>query len=172
MGWYLLAIGINMMFDKPEPPPKLTQEMLDELRLTTKHASFSDIFQTTEDTKPEVIEDLNTYFHQFAIGEGEEQPCLRCKFPLKRTMVEQLIDKPGGFEWGLAHGHGHCRHCGWPCTLYHFIKDRDGEDLVTIRHILLQVHPDNVELKVKDEKPKAHDSGNGHVHPQAEPKES
>ena len=136
------------MMDDGQRPPKLTQEELDELRKTTEHATTADIFEIQEGSKPEVIEDLDEYFKQFAkVPHDEKQPCIRCKVPLKRTMVEQLIDQKGGFEWGIAHGHGNCRNCGWPCTLYHFIKDRDGKDLITIRHILLQVHPDNVEIK-------------------------
>ena len=50
----------------------------------------------------------------------------------------------GMFEWGLAHGSGHCSRCHWPAVAYHFIKDKAGEELCTLR-MILQVHPDFVE---------------------------
>jgi len=49
-----------------------------------------------------------------------------------------------GFEWGLGHGEGQCRNCHWPETLYHFVKDKGGNDVITIRGFLLQYHPDVV----------------------------
>lgn len=122
----------------------LTQAELDELRRITPRATIDSIGATpTDEASPEFIADLTAYLSRYAAPARDEDgkpkeghPCLRCG--------------RGGFEWGLAHGHGHCRNCGWPATLYHFIKDRNGEDLLTIRNVLLQVHPDNVEIRKKD----------------------
>lgn len=32
------------------------------------------------------------------------------------------------FEWGIAHGEGHCGECRWPIKMYHFLKKEDGSD--------------------------------------------
>lgn len=128
-------------------PKKLSQAKLESLRKTVPHATLDSIgAEVKEGADPNVIEDLTAYLHHFAAPNGEGHPCLRCGEPLVQSMVQQLMGTRGGFEWGLAHGHGHCRCCGWPATLYHFIKDRHGKDLMTIRNILLQVHPDDIEL--------------------------
>lgn len=128
--------------------PRLTQDSLLELRRTVPHATLESIgAEPKSDASPETIEDLRAYFHHFAAPGGEGHSCLRCEAPLMQSMIHQLMGERGGFEWGLAHGHGHCRCCGWPATLYHFIKDRHGNDLLTIRNILLQQHPDDIELR-------------------------
>lgn len=129
-------------------PKKLTDDDLAALRASVPHATLESVGATAkEGADPEVIADLSAYFHHFAAPAGEGHPCLSCGEPLVQNMVQQLMGARGGFEWGLAHGHGHCRCCGWPATLYHFIKDRHGNDLMTIRNILLQQHPDDIELK-------------------------
>jgi hypothetical protein len=50
----------------------------------------------------------------------------------------------GAFTWGLVHGQGFCNECKWPATLYHFIRDEDGEEVVAVWDKLLQAHPDDV----------------------------
>jgi len=131
--------------------PKLTEEGLAKLRADTPHATIESIGATIkENADPEVIEDLRAYLHAFAAPKMPGHLCLRCEEPLVGDSLLQAIGmKKGGFEWGIAHGHGHCRNCGWPATLYHFIKDRHGKDLMTIRHILLQQHPHHIELRAK-----------------------
>lgn len=72
-----------------------------------------------------------------------KQPCLKCSEPLAGDLADFILRK-GGFTWGLAHGEGFCRNCRWPARAYHFIKDADGKELITIRNVILQYHPDFV----------------------------
>lgn len=97
------------------------------------------------------IKALDDYFSQFvAIGikeidgkkEIEPLTCVGCDEALT-GFAAALLGK-GGFEWGLVHGQGHCRNCGWPAFGHHFIKDEDGADVATLRNFILQVHPDFV----------------------------
>ena len=126
---------------------RLTQKQIDALRLTTPHACITDLAKVKEGAPAEFIEDLNTYLSHFAAPSKEKgQPCLACGEALNGDLVSALMGK-GGFEWGLVHGQGHCRNCGWPTTAYHFIKDRHGEELATIHNVLLQAHPDDITVK-------------------------
>ena len=45
----------------------------------------------------------------------------------------------GGFEWGVAHGEGHCTYCPYPMRGHHRV---DG--LGTIRNLLLPYHPNGL----------------------------
>ncbi len=133
--------------DDDEKPGRLTEAELVALRQVIPHATLDSIgADVKEGADPKIIEDLRAYFHHFAAPNGDDHPCLRCKEPLTGGIAAALFGR-GGFEWGLAHGSGHCRCCGWPATAYHFIKDRDGKDLMTIRNIVLQVHPDDIEVR-------------------------
>lgn len=139
-------------------PGRLTDDELADLRLCVTHATLDSILASAKDgCNPEVIEDISAYLRDFADpqrdGDGKVKkghPCLRCGQSLAGDLADQLLSR-GGFRWGLAHGHGQCGWCGWPATLYHFIKDRSGEDLMTIRHIVLQVHPDLIEIRKPSE---------------------
>jgi hypothetical protein len=139
----------------------MTQERLEELRKTIAHADLEDLglIVSAEDGQEErvavaeTVEDVREYLKSFARFPRDEEgkfikgnPCIGCGENMAGGLAEQLLAR-GGFTWGLAHGHGHCRNCGWPATLYHFIKDRHGKDLCTVRGILLQAHPDTVSLK-------------------------
>jgi len=42
------------------------------------------------------------------------------------------------FTWGLAHGEGHCDHCGYPTRMYHRVDGKTGT-------FPLQYHPDELE---------------------------
>lgn len=71
---------------------------------------------------------------------------------LTREMVEEHLshyvndDCPGCgrgmFGWGLAHGEGACS-CGWPGTMYHFIRRPEGEERFRFVGILW-AHPNDV----------------------------
>jgi hypothetical protein len=119
---------------------KLTQVELEALRSTVPYADLDDLHVEfvgkIEAADPTTLnEDLLAYARRFAKPiSGRDRPCLACG--------EFMC----GFVWGIVHGHGHCRECSWPAVLYHFIKDRDGKDLATIRGVLLQVHPDFVDV--------------------------
>lgn len=119
-------------------------------RPDAKRLNWRDLILVADDTPAEIIKALDDYFAPFAQPEGEmvdgkfkygeRQPCIQCDAPMLGSLVDQFLGE-AGFTWGLVHGEGHCRHCGWPARLYHFIKDENGEDLATIRNVLLQYHP-------------------------------
>lgn len=123
---------------------RITQERLDELRASTPHCAPADIETTFgPGATPEQIEDFTAYLRRYAAPKPIEEgwitpgrPCLVC-------------NEVGSFEWGLQHGEGHCTKCHWPATLYHFVNDRNGKELVTIRGLLLQYHPDQIRLRTE-----------------------
>lgn len=95
---------------------------------------------------------LDRYFSQFAAleikdNELQSQKCISCSEPL--TGFQAILLGRGGFEWGLTHGQGHCAGCKWPAFGHHYIKDEEGNDIVTLRNFILQVHPDFVKRQKK-----------------------
>jgi hypothetical protein len=52
----------------------------------------------------------------------------------------------GGFEWGQAHGEGHCSTCHYPMRGYHRV---DG--LGTIPNLFLPYHPSEFAFTAKEE---------------------
>lgn len=117
------------------------------------------IISTKDDTPAEMIEALDAYFKPFAAQPGERgddgtftvaegRPCFVCDAPM--TGLVGLILGRGGFEWSIVHGEGHCRCCRWPARAYHYIKDANGEDLMTIRNLVLQYHPDEVDADLEE----------------------
>lgn len=94
------------------------------------------------DAEREAIEDLAAYFTIFAKPEAGEHKNLGCKCLKCGEYIGGLL---GTFTWGLCHGEGFCGACKWPARAHHFIKDRHGADLATIRGVVLQYHPDEVE---------------------------
>ncbi|NIR76735.1 MAG: hypothetical protein GWN53_17025 [Gammaproteobacteria bacterium] len=50
----------------------------------------------------------------------------------------------GTFQYGIVHGEGTCSNCGYPCRTHHYIKDEDGEELLSLTGYLLQYHPDEL----------------------------
>lgn len=106
------------------------------------------VIESTGDTSPDVIEALDEYFKVFAApppaqegGSGflTTHPCLKCGTPLMGML--------GAFTWGIAHGEGFCGKCHWPARGHHFIIDKDGKDLMSLRNFVLQYHPDFVTKK-------------------------
>lgn len=119
-----------------------------------KHAKALDFFSATpkegasESDVQDFIRDADAYFDTFAAPEKDkhgELICLKCGEQL--TGFHAMLLGKGGFEWGLAHGEGHCRNCGWPARAYHSAKKATGEDLFTVRNLILQYHPDFVETR-------------------------
>lgn len=122
----------------------LSLERMNELRANVPHAEWADLAIALHGAadpaaSQELRADLNTYAARYAKPESNNRNCLACD------------ECMAGFEWGLQHGEGHCRQCGWPATLYHFIKDRNGTDLTVIRGIMLQYHPSALRLKCEPE---------------------
>lgn len=121
-----------------------------------KRLDWRTLMSVGDDTPDDVLAALDAYFEPFSqfgfeIEDGkqvfiEEQPCNGCGKNMTPSLADQILGD-GGFTWGLVHGEGHCRSCGWPARLYHFIKDSDGEELLMLRNVLLQYHPDFVERR-------------------------
>ncbi len=122
---------------------RLMQAEIEALRLTVPHAEPSDVARWVKG-EPENVEDFAAYLKHFAglprdadgIPTTYDPPCCAC-------------GTEHAFRWGLAHGSGYCVECGWPGTLYHFVKDRHGADLVTFRGALLWAHPDDIDVAAK-----------------------
>lgn len=105
----------------------------------TKFCDWRTFIETTEGvTPPDMIAALDEYFSHFAESAAK---CLKCGEPLGGWT--------GTFRWGLAHGEGACSACGWPARAHHFIKDKDGRDLCSLRNFILQYHPKFVTKKRK-----------------------
>lgn len=122
---------------------------------TVAHLDWRTVIDAGPDTPAKIITALDTYFEVFAqpeitLVDGKkhlgDQPCLKCDEPLAGGLKSFLLGK-GGFTWGLAHGAGFCQNCRWPARAHHFIKDADGDDVVTLRNFILQYHPDYVTEK-------------------------
>jgi hypothetical protein len=119
------------------------------------HFNWRDVINAKEDTPPKTIEALDKHFSVYAappMTKGEDGkthigdiPCLKCGDIQNGGLIGAVLGT--GFEWGLVHGEGHCRNCHWPATMYHFVKDSNGEDVITITGFLLQYHPDHVTVK-------------------------
>lgn len=124
-------------------------------KIEVSRLDWRTLFKPAADTPADTMKVLDTYFACFAqppftIGEDGkndigDHPCLKCGKPLAGGLMNLV--KGGGFTWGLVHGEGHCAACHWPARCYHFIKDADGKDLLTIRNVILQYHPDFVTEK-------------------------
>jgi hypothetical protein len=123
-----------------------------------KRLDWRTLFKPTKDMPAEQTAALDKYFECFAqppfevAADGKNEigdcPCLKCGKPLL-GLTSFILG--GGFTWGLAHGEGFCAECRWPARAYHFIKDAEGKDLITIRNVILQYHPDFVETRTKND---------------------
>lgn len=83
----------------------------------------------------------DAYFTQFAkLTDGR---CLCCGNRLSCWLGMGFF---GGFEWGLAHGEGHCVYCRYPMRGHHRV---DG--LGTIQNLFLPYHPSAIALTSKEE---------------------
>lgn len=89
----------------------------------------------------EALARWDTYFAQFA--KLTEAQCLCCGKSLRCPLGMGLL---GGFEWGLAHGEGHCAHCHYPMRGHHIVGD-----LGTIRNLYLPYHPSTLSFEPKEE---------------------
>lgn len=117
-----------------------------------EHLDWRTIIEAKAETPQATVDALDAYFHGFAqpvitIVDGKKSlgkmPCLKCGEPTADGIMSFLTGK-GGFTWGIAHGEGFCANCRWPARAHHFIKDANGEGVVTLRNFVLQYHPDFV----------------------------
>jgi hypothetical protein len=116
----------------------------DEHAYQTHRCTWRDMFTPKDGAEPdtEILEDIDAYLELFAapiLIDGKNL-CPHCGHPFNGSLMDSFLGD-GGFEWGLAHGEGHCRCCRWPARAYHFVKDRHGADLMTFRHWVLAYRP-------------------------------
>ena len=118
-----------------------------------EHLDWRTIFKIAADAPDKTIAALDAYFEPFAqpvFDESmSEQPmrCLKCSKPLTGLFASMFGG--GGWEWGIAHGEGCCASCGWPGRAMHYINHADGTEVVSIRNLVLQYHPDVVSTRSK-----------------------
>lgn len=105
------------------------------------------LFKVDDDAPEGFVEQLDEYLSAFAalVRIDGKTHCFNCGEPFDGMM--NMFGLAVAFEWGLAHGEGHCSGCGWPMRAHHFPKDKDGGDLVTIRGFPLAYMPEHVELR-------------------------
>ncbi len=128
-------------------PDPLTQDELEALRTGVPRCRVADLGTPGDTATPEGMAIVENYLSHFAAPIKQDgMPCLRCDKPLVGMLA---FMHGGGFEWGIAHGEGHCANCRWPARAYHFIKDNEGSELLTIRNLVLQVHPADIEIVVQ-----------------------
>lgn len=108
-----------------------------------EHATFDTVFTDNSDDDSAVTAEekapLDEYLEHFAVPANH---CAKCGKKLIGSMVDQLIGS-STFEWGLVHGEGRCKGCGWPARAYHFPKGTILERF----ECALSLHPDYVTEK-------------------------
>lgn len=112
----------------------------------TRQCVLTDLAEITGELPEGFLDAANSYLEPFAAPVWRERNdrkvmvCLHCGDDLTGLMAS--LFGSGGFEWGLVHGEGHCRGCGWPARALHYAKDAKGEDLFSLRNMVLQYRPD------------------------------
>lgn len=122
--------------------PKFNREVLKALKARDlPKLRAADLFSKTDAPRtPEEEADANkeldawdAYLAQFV---ARQPHCICCGTDLRCPLGMGWM---GGFEWGLAHGSGHCRFCGYPMQGHHRVKD-----VGTIKNLFLQRHPETL----------------------------
>lgn len=124
---------------------------------TVQKLNWRTFMSAKDETPEETIRALTTHFEHYVqptwkkaedggVTFADGQPCVSCGKDFNPDLAGFLLNG-GGFEWGLVHGEGRCSNCGWPATGHHFVKDENGDEVMTLRNFVLQYHPDFVEKK-------------------------
>jgi len=106
----------------------------------------ADYFSKGPDAEAEADQEIaqwDAYFAGFA--RLTDARCLCCGTSLSCVIGLGFF---GGFEWGLAHGEGHCSSCHYPMRGHHYV---DG--LGTIRNLFLPYHPSMLSFPAAMEEP-------------------
>lgn len=103
-----------------------------------------DYFSRADEADATADEELarwDEYLSKFAkLTDGR---CLCCGTSLRCPLGMGIF---GGFEWGLAHGEGHCATCRYPMRGHHSV-----EGLGKIRNLFLAYHPSGLSFAPKEE---------------------
>ena len=97
----------------------------------SERCDWRDFLEASDDTATHVIEALDEHFRHYL---SPNSKCPGCNNWISAT-----------FRWALTRGQGLCGECGWPATGHHFIKDKDGQQIMSLTYFCLLVHPDFVE---------------------------
>lgn len=98
------------------------------------------------------IKALDEYFSHFVAVEIKEEKGERVFQPQKCCGCgKDLTGFFGTWRWALTHGWGECSNCGWPSKGHHNVKDEAGEDILTLRNMIFQLHPEHVEHEKVEE---------------------
>ena len=128
----------------------MTRPHIDEARIAphthevVAHCRLTDIFMVGDDTPADFVDDANAYLADFATPVKSDGAllCLHCEKPIDG--FKQMFGTGVAIEWGLAHGEGRCSGCGWPYRGMHHPKNRNGEELFSLRNLFLAYHPEQV----------------------------
>lgn len=104
----------------------------------------ADYFSKNADAGAEtdqVLAQWDAYFAGFA--KLTDAKCLCCGTSLRCALGLGFF---GGFEWGLAHGEGHCSYCRYPMRGHHRV-----DDLGTIHNLFLPYHPSALSFAAMEE---------------------
>lgn len=124
----------------------ITQARIDELKATTAHCVWSDLFTKADDAPPpELLTTIDAYLSRF-VKYAPKCPCVNCGNNQSDGLITALM---GGFTWGLIHGEGHCEFCGWPARAYHVIPAPDGGEPIAKFNLVLQYHPEALKAKAR-----------------------
>jgi hypothetical protein len=103
----------------------------------------------TADAPPEAIAAatqmnarLDEYLGHFA-APAVDGKCLACGSLLVAPDDIRAVLFDATFTWGLAHGEGYCRACGYPARAIHYIDLDDEGSKVTLPRVF-QYHPDEL----------------------------
>lgn len=87
---------------------------------------------------------IEAYLKMFLAPGEPHKMCVGCETLL---IGKNIIESLGStFEWGIAHGEGHCAKCGYPARGIHRVKldDKDGELVI---NQVLQYAPEGLEIR-------------------------
>lgn len=117
--------------------PKATPAILD--------AKVKDDAPPEDRAKAEaLLAQLAEYLSQFCEPSNE---CVCCGSTLSGSDTVTAFLRGATFEWGIAHGEGHCRACHYPARAYHRVND----DLRFT--MILQYHPSELSFNASEEQP-------------------
>ena len=89
------------------------------------------------------MEEYLSHFCAPTVVDGK-RVCHKCGGEFNGLLSMLGASKHVAFEWGLAHGEGHCSGCGWPMRAFHRPKGKDGEELFSLMNLPLAYLPDEV----------------------------
>lgn len=132
----------------------------DILTITAQDSEGEEAIARWRDAEQPILDEyLSGYCKGLVREDGEETEqlggCPGCLGQLGGDLFRQAFGL-STFQWGLAHGEGNCRECGWPVTGYHFVFFGEGNrkgrmpeggsktDCDLRFEILLPAHPDAV----------------------------